>query len=120
MVQELVKEYEMSGDLQEASRCLRDLQAGLRILAAFPPHHACFPTSSCLLSHLIMPAFPLGSGRQISIAHGQVPSYAHELVKQVLVEAFQSPKNAPALLSLLASLAASSEISQVTRLCLQL
>ena len=42
-----------------------------------------------------------------------VPHYHHEFVKRALLAAFENPKAAPALLSLLAHLGDSNQITQV-------
>ena len=67
--QALLEEYETSGDVGEAARCLRELG---------------------------------------------VPSYHHELVRRALAAAFAAPKHAPALRALLAALAGSGQITQVS------
>ena len=43
-----------------------------------------------------------------------VPSYHHELVRRALAAAFAAPKHTPALRALLAALAGSGQVTQVS------
>lgn len=68
------------------------------------------PRLNCCPSEAV-PELRLQAAR--CLAELGVPHYHHEFVKRALLAAFENPKAAPALLSLLAHLGDSNQITQV-------